>query len=174
MKRLLAWFYNLCGVLAGVLMIATGGLVLASALVRPFGGVVPDANALAGFCFAAMIFLGLAPTLRNGGHIRVSLILGQVPPRARHGMELWCLTVTLLLVGYLAYWMVHLTIASWRFGDVSPGVLAVPLWIPQAAMAVGAVAMAVALLDNLMTVIRGGEPDYERLAESIDDDTADR
>lgn len=173
MKRLLGGFYAVCATLSGILMIATGGLILASALSRPFGWSVPDANALAGFCFAAMIFFGLAPTLRNGGHIRVSLFTSRAPPRIKHWLELWCLAVTLALVSYLAYWMVHLTAFSWRFGDVSPGVLAVPLWIPQAAMAVGAIAMAVALLDNLVMVARGREPDYERLAETIDE-TADR
>jgi TRAP-type C4-dicarboxylate transport system permease small subunit len=134
---------------------------------------VPDANALAGFCFAAMMFLALAPTLRTGGHIRVNLITARLPQSVKRWQELWCLMLTLVFVGYLAYWIVDLAISSWRFGDVSQGILSVPLWIPQAAMAVGAIALVVALLDNCVQAIRGRMPDYERLAETVDE-AADR
>lgn len=172
-QRLLGGFYALSSVLAGILMVATGALVLASALARVFGWVVPDANALAGYCFVSTIFLALAPTLRTGGHIRVSLITSRLPGKIRRWQELWCLLVTLSLVTYLAYWLVNLTLTSWRFGDVSQGILSIPLWIPQTAMSLGAIAMVIALLDNLVRVATGKIPDYERLMETVDD-IADR
>ena len=44
---------------------------------------------------------------------------------------------------------------SWVFGDVSQGLLAVPLWIPQLSMAVGMVLLAVALVERLLRRLTG-------------------
>jgi nitrate reductase gamma subunit len=46
------------------------------AFVQPFG-------IYAGFAMAASAFLGLAPALRSGAHIRVTLLIGFLPPGPR-------------------------------------------------------------------------------------------
>ena len=47
---------------------------------------------------------------------------------------------------------------------MAPGLLRIPLWIPQASLAVGVSALFVAVLDELVRVLRGEEPEYERAA----------
>ena len=44
---------------------------------------------------------------------------------------------------------------SHEFNDISQGVDATPLWIPQIGMAVGAVVLAVAFLDDLLLMSMG-------------------
>jgi TRAP-type C4-dicarboxylate transport system permease small subunit len=39
-------------------------------------------------------------------------------------------------------------------------VIAVPMWIPQIAFAVGAVLLAVAVVEQLVVVLGGGKPAY--------------
>ena len=44
---------------------------------------------------------------------------------------------------------------SWEFHDISTGNDATPLWIPQLAMAFGAIVFAIALCDELALQIAG-------------------
>jgi hypothetical protein len=53
-----------------------------------------------------------------------------------------------------------MTLTSYRIHDVSQGLVAVPLWIPQSGMALGLTIMAIALLDDLIAVLRHGTPSY--------------
>jgi TRAP-type C4-dicarboxylate transport system permease small subunit len=55
----------------------------------------------------------------------------------------------------LALYSARLVWQSWAFHDISQGNDATPLWIPQIGMALGAVILLVAMLDDLVQVIRG-------------------
>lgn len=160
MRRFLDRLYLVSGVLAAVCLAAIAVLVLSQTAGRMIGVLVPSANELAGYCVAASAFLGLAPTLNDGGHIRVRLVADHVPPTLGRWLEVFCLVVGTGLATFAAWYAVDLVVGSYRYGDVSPGLLAIPLWIPQTAMAAGIVIFAVSLLDNLVTVLRGGSPAY--------------
>ncbi len=174
MRRLLDGLYRLSGALAALFLAAIAGVVLlqvganvVDSLVAwttgtPIGLVIPSYANFAGFFLAASSFFALAYTLRRGGHIRVTLVIQTLPPRSRRAVELWCTGAAALLAGYFAWYMCALVIESWRFGDMSTGILAVPLWLPQAAVAGGAVVLTVALVDDLVCQLRGAAPVYER------------
>ncbi len=49
---------------------------------------------------------------------------------------------------------------SFLFGDTSPGLMAVPFWIPQIGMALGGTIMAIGLLDELVQTLGGKIPDF--------------
>ncbi|MBA1147356.1 TRAP transporter small permease [Ectothiorhodospiraceae bacterium WFHF3C12] len=168
MRRALDALYAGCAVLAAISLAAIAVLVLAQSVGRLIGVVVPSANELAGFCVAASAFLALAPTLRQGVHIRVTLVIGQLPDRVRHWLEIWCLAAALAMACFAAYWTVDLVVGSYRFGDVSPGLLVIPLWMPQSAMALGLVVFAICLLDILIELLRGRTPVYRRAEEPGD------
>ena len=63
--------------------------------------------------------------------IRVGLLIDQLPERRRHWIEIVCLVIGTGFIGFFAYYAVQMTYDSWRFDDMSQGVVAVPLWIPQ-------------------------------------------
>jgi len=161
MRRLLDAVYNACGFLACVFLAGIAVLILLQIAGRLGGVLIPSADDLAGYSMGASSFLALAYALRKGGHIRVTLFLGRFGPRARRWAEIWCLSVSLALIVYAAYWCIFLTVESYDFGDVSPGLLAIPLWMPQIAMSLGISLLAVALLDELVQVIRGRQATYE-------------
>ncbi len=56
---------------------------------------------------------------------------------------------------------------SFRFNEVSPGIIRVPLVYPQAAMAIGALVLTVALIDELVIVARGGRPTFRAAEDAI-------
>jgi TRAP-type C4-dicarboxylate transport system permease small subunit len=61
---------------------------------------------------------------------------------------MWALSAAVLLSGLFAWYAVRLSWNSHAFNDISTGNDATPLWIPQLAMAVGAVILLIAFLDE--------------------------
>jgi hypothetical protein len=53
-----------------------------------------------------------------------------------------------------------MTFVSYRLHDMSTGLVPMPLWIPQAGMALGVVVMFIALLDDVVIALSGREPSY--------------
>jgi TRAP-type C4-dicarboxylate transport system permease small subunit len=104
---------------------------------------------------AAAGFLALAHTLKRSEHIRVTLVLEHVSARARRALELWALAAATVLALAFAWYSVHLTFQSWQFNDISTGNDATPLWIPQLAMALGTIVLAIAFVDELVREWRG-------------------
>lgn len=148
-------------VLAAICLVLIALLTLVQVIGRAIGVMIVDASAIAGYAMAASIFLALAYTLREGGHIRVGLLLTYVSPKVKRALEIWCLLVFSMLALYMAYACISFVHDSYRFADVSTGMLAIPLWIPQSSMALGTVLLAVALIEETIRVIRGNQPIYE-------------
>ena len=155
MRRALDALYDGCAWLAAVFMIGVLVMVLLSVLGRQFNFHVPGTDAYAGYSMAAAGFLALAHTLKRNEHIRVTLVLGKLTGGARRGMELWSLSAAVLLSGLFAWFSLRLVMQSHEFNDISTGNDATPLWLPQIGMAVGAVILAVACLDELVLEWRG-------------------
>lgn len=145
---------------------------------RPMGLAVPSYSDFTGWFLAASSFLALAYTLRAGSHIRVELLIQGAGPRVRRVVELWCLGLGALASGYFAWWAVNLVRESLQFGDVSTGMIAMPLWIPQSGMALGLVILTISFVDELVRTLRGGMPVFHGaaadLADSFDDAPTDR
>jgi TRAP-type C4-dicarboxylate transport system permease small subunit len=153
--------YRASGVLAGFFLVCIAVMTLAQIGGRLLGIAARSYDDFAGFAMAASFFLGLAWTMRCGEHIRVSLLLHQLKGGARRAMEVICLAVSLFLCGYFAYYTVDMTWTSYQLNDISQGLVGVPLWIPQLAMALGLVVLTIALADDLLLSLRGGSPSYE-------------
>jgi len=141
--------------LAAAMMVGTLLMVLLGIATRLFSWFVPGTDAYAGYCMAAAGFLALAHTLKRGEHIRVTLILERLRDGARHRLELFALAVATLLAGVFAAYSVRLAYQSFDFNDISTGNDATPLWIPQIAMAFGALVLAIAFVDELVLEWRG-------------------
>ncbi len=158
LDRLFTW----AGWLAGLFMIATLAAVLASIFGRLLDIRVPGADAYAGYCMAASAFLALAHTLRRGEHIRVTLVLNHLGAKARRALEIFCHGAALFLSGALAWYAIRLSWQSWQFHDISTGLDATPLWIPQLGMAAGTLLFCLAFAQDLVDLLRGRDLRAER------------
>jgi TRAP-type C4-dicarboxylate transport system permease small subunit len=134
----------------------------------PLGLIVPSYAEFTGFFLTAATFFGLAYTLRSGTHIRVSLIISRLNGRLRKAFEIWCLSAAAALVGYFAWFAANLVRESYVFGDLSVGMVALPIWIPQIPMMAGLAVLFVALVDDLIAVLSGRAPSYEGKGEGDD------
>ena len=155
MRAALDRLFHATGVLAALFMVGTLTMVIAGVGARLLGFNVPGTDSYAGYCMAAAGFLALAHTLKRGEHIRVTLILEHLPPGPQRVLALWALGVATLLSALFAFYSVRLSWQSWDFHDVSTGNDATPLWIPQLAMALGAVVLCIAFVDEFFLEWRG-------------------
>lgn len=135
------------------------------------GLTIPSYADFTGFFLAAASFLALAYTLREGGHIRVTLVVGHLPLAVRRVFEVWCVGVATIITCYFTWYTARLVWESYSYNDLSAGMIAVPIWIPQCGMLLGLVVLAIALVDELVTVLSGGTPSYADKGEKLLEDT---
>lgn len=136
-------------------MIGVLVMVLLSILGRLLNFYVPGTDAYAGYAMAAAGFLALAHTLKCNEHIRVTLFVGKLKGKARRAMELWSLSVAVLLSGLFAFYSARLAWQSHLFHDISTGNDATPLWIPQTVMVLGTLVLFIAFVDEWVLELRG-------------------
>ena len=74
---------------------------------------------------------------------------------ARRGLELWALSVAVLMSGALAWYSWRLVWQSNTFHDISTAADATPLWMPQVLMGLGCTVLFIALLDDWVLEWRG-------------------
>ncbi len=153
--RALDRLYDGCGALAGVAMVLLLASVTGSILARQLGFNLPGIDAYAGYMMATAGFLALAHTLKHGEHIRVTLLLSALRGAGRRALEIWALFAASLLAALFAFYSCKLAWQSHTFHDISTANDATPLWIPQIAMAVGSVVLAIALVDEFVLELRG-------------------
>lgn len=166
-RRVLDALYLASAALAAMLLAGIGVLILAQIVGRFFGIVVPSANEISGFFLATSTFLALAYSFREGSHIRVTLVVSHLPKQFHNASVVLVLAVATILSGYFTYYSYNLAAESWRYGDLSDGLVGVPLWIPQSSMAFGLAMMTIACLDELIRVLRGRAPSFEENSEAV-------
>ncbi len=160
MRKFLDGLYTGSGVLAGIFLVLIAGLSLAQISGRLLGFDAYSFDDFAGFCMAASSFLGLAHTYRRNEHIRVAMLVDRLSGGKRLVLEALCLAASSFLVGYFAWYATDMVLTSYQINDVSQGLVAVPLWLPQSGMALGLTIMTLALLDDVVVVLRRGTPSY--------------
>jgi TRAP-type C4-dicarboxylate transport system permease small subunit len=172
MRSILERFYSFTLYLAAACLVLIGVLVGAQVLGRiadgllklfgypPYGFLVASLAEIAGYLLAAASFLALGATLKRGAHIRVTILLGNVSERLRLWLELWVLAAGTVFVAYICWSLISLVYDSYHFKEVSYGLIPVPLAIPQGVMTAGAVALLIALVDELLITWRTGRPSF--------------
>ncbi|MBJ3778309.1 TRAP transporter small permease [Acuticoccus mangrovi] len=156
--------YFACGILAALCLVAILVLIVLQMVARWTGEVFSGAPDYAGYAMAAASFLAFAHALNRGAHIRVAILLVNVPPKARRWVEVWCFAIGTALAWYFVYYGVRFVYWSWKFNDVSQGTDATPLWIPQSAMLFGAFVFALALTDHLLALFTDG---HHRIVDNV-------
>jgi TRAP-type C4-dicarboxylate transport system permease small subunit len=174
LRTFLDRLYLLSGYLAGLFLIAIFVLMMLLSAGRPVGLNVPAGDEIVSWCMAATAFLGLAHTFKSGEMIRVGLLIDRLEGRTRHILEIVALVIGLGFVGFFAWHAAWMTYDSWRFNDMAQGVLAIPLWIPQLGYSGGLVILMIAFADELVHVLRGFAPRYERSKPETAEEVVER
>jgi TRAP-type C4-dicarboxylate transport system permease small subunit len=148
-RRVLDTAYLWAAYLAAASMVVILLLTLSQIVTRYLGINVRGLSDYAGYFMASAAFLAFAHALNRGAHVRIELMLGMLGP-VRRMAETVSLGMSALVSGWFAYYACNMVYWTYKYGDISTGLDATPLWIPQLSMAFGSVLFAVALADNFV------------------------
>src|SRR3954467_1298373 len=162
LRRSLDALYLFAGYAAGGFLIVIFAIMMVMSVGRQFQLNIPAGDDFASWCMAAMAFLGLAHTFKRGEMIRVGILLERLHGRKKQIAEVIALTIAAAFVLYFTRHAVQMTYDSWRFNDMAQGVVALPLWIPQLGFSGGLVILSIALIDEMVSVVGGNRPSYEK------------
>ncbi len=179
MRRFLDRMYLAAGWLSAVCFLAIALMVTVQLIGRtidsvmrllgmvPYGFIVEGLAEIAGYLLATASLLALGLALKSASHIRITLVLGFLPTKARWFAELFAIGVSFLFSAYMTARLALLAIDSWRFNEVSFGLVPVQLAYPQAAMTIGLLVFTIALLDELVITAITGRPSFVTAEDAI-------
>ncbi len=155
-RRILDRLY-LGSAIAGALAFVAIEVLILYQLGGQFLPYIPrSADEFAGYCMAASAFLALAYTFNANEHIRVTLITDRLGPCGQRLLDRLAVSIAVPLTAFVAWHFTKMAWQTWQIDERSPGLIALPLWIPQAAMAAGAVVFLMAVTQRALRVWCGG------------------
>ncbi|HUP96226.1 MAG TPA: TRAP transporter small permease [Burkholderiales bacterium] len=161
MRQALDRLYSASGALAAICLGAICFVMLAQSLGRELGLLIRGADDITAWLTAASAFFALGHTFRHGELVRVGLWIDRLKGSARRAAEIIALSVTALFVGYMVWAVAKFVFESWKFNEVAQGLIKIPIWIPQLSFVLGVMIFFIAVLDELVVVLRGGKPAYQ-------------
>jgi TRAP-type C4-dicarboxylate transport system permease small subunit len=165
-RRFLDRLYDGAGVAAAVAMVAICVLMLAQAAGRELGMSIPGADDIVAWLCAACAFLALGHTFRHGDLVRVGVFLDHLSERPRWYAEVGALSITAVFTLYMLWACARFVYDSYAFKEVAQGLIRAPIWIPQLSLVIGIAIFLLAVLDELVTVLRKEKPSYQRAEEA--------
>ena len=166
MRAALDKLYYAAGAIGACFILLVGVLMIGQSVLREFGVRTGAVNDLVAWCCAAGSFFAMAHAFKHGDFVRVTLLIDRLPPGLRRACELTSLAIGSIAVAYLAWWACRFTYVSWAFNELAQGLLPIPIWIPQSSFALGSILLLVAMVDELILVLRGQRPTYVTAVEA--------
>jgi TRAP-type C4-dicarboxylate transport system permease small subunit len=160
LRRFLDRLYLASGAVGAVFVALLCALMVAQSILREFGVRTGAVNDVVAWCCAAASFFAMAHAFKHGDFVRVTLLLEALSEGKRRALEIACLVVGVVCIGYLAFWACKFTYDSWAFNELAQGLLPIPIWIPQSSFALGSLLLLIAVVDELIIVLRGGKPSF--------------
>ncbi|MFP4049547.1 MAG: TRAP transporter small permease subunit [Desulfovermiculus sp.] len=139
-------------VLSSAAFVLMVGLIVLEVILRSFfGKSTLIASEYSGYLLAAMIYLGLGFSFREGAHIRITFLQNKLPPLAYHWLEIACHLAAGIICILSTKFLFHTVLTSYERGMQAYTVAETPLYIPQAVILFGL------LVFTLQVLVRLGE-----------------
>jgi TRAP-type C4-dicarboxylate transport system permease small subunit len=148
--------YLYCGFLAGFFLVCIFLTTILQVASRLAGVNITGLTDYAGYFMAASAFMAFSHTFNKGAHIRIELFLSMMG-RFRRFAEWSSFIVSAIIALWLAYFAWSMVYWSYTLNDISQGLDATPMWIPQLSMAVGLSVLAIAVVDHSLRLILTGD-----------------
>lgn len=179
--RTLDGVYFASGVIAAVFMVTILLLIVAQMIARWTGVALPGTTEFAGYAMAATSFFALSHAMMRGAHIRVSIILNSTR-FLKKWLDIFAVFAAAVIATYFARFAVKANFFSEMLNDRTQGqdqipewvvklfqldfagalegsgkLVYTPVWIPQLAMSIGTILLAIALWDTLTRLLVTGK-----------------
>lgn len=178
--RILDRVYATSGAIAGFFMVMILTLIVIGMVARWTSVAVPGTTEFAGYAMAATSFFALCHALTRGAHIRVSIILN-ANDFLKKWLDLFAVFGAAVIATYFARYAIKANFFSEMLNDRTQGqdqipewlvsffsldfagvaegsttLVYTPIWIPQLAMSIGTILLAIALWDTLYRMLVTG------------------
>ncbi len=175
--KLMNGVYLTSGLISALFMVTILVLIVAQMVARWTGFALPGTTEFAGYAMAATSFFALSYALTKGAHIRVSIILN-ANQFTRKWLDIFAVFSAAIIATYFARYAVKANGFSAMLNDRTQGqdqipewvvslfqldfdaalqggdtLVYTPVWIPQLAMSIGTILLAVALWDTLYRLL---------------------
>ncbi|SMY08154.1 TRAP transporter small permease subunit [Flavimaricola marinus] len=150
---------------AGAVVAAIACAIMAVMLVTEviatsfFGWSQPWAVEFSGYSLLAVFFAGSGWALRQGAHIRVTLVTQSLPPRGAWALDVLASFGALIVTCYASYALIRYALRSAELGSVSTYLSQTPLALPQGLLAASFVLLALALFARITRLLTGEDPE---------------
>ena len=152
--RLDGWIGGGCLLMLTLLMLCEVATRFLSNFLPFFPPTISIAWEYSSYLMAASFTFGAAMTLRVGGHIRVVLLLKNVPPPVQRAMEVLAASAGFLFMAFLSSSMAKFAWGAFIRGQVSTS-SETPLWFPQAVVTFGMVLLTLQFLARAIQAALG-------------------
>ena len=179
--RILDGVYFASGVIAACFMVTILLLIVAQMAARWTGVALPGTTEFAGYAMAATSFFALCHAMMRGAHIRVSIILNSTA-FLKKWLDIFAVFAAAVIATYFARFAIKANAFSEMLNDRTQGqdqipewlvklfqldfsgaleggatLVYTPIWIPQLAMSIGTILLAIALWDTLSRLLVTGK-----------------
>ena len=152
LNRILGWTVNLSAFGAASIVVILMALVVADIIGRKvLNKPVPMSYEVAAFMLVFIVFMGLAYSQRQRAHIRVEILTLRMSPRGRAIMDLLAYTLGIAIYGAIFYQTFKWSYHSFEIGEYVAGLINIPKWPSQFAVAFGALLIALQFLSDWVT-----------------------
>ena len=145
--------YKTSGYIAAIFLILVAVFILTGITSRIFGFYIRGLSEYSGYSMAASSFFALSYTFYEKAHIRITLFLEKLKNKNKRFAEIWGLSIASFFSGFMAFYFIKMTIISIKFKERSEGADEILIWIPQSAVAIGALIFFICILHHLIFLI---------------------
>lgn len=145
-------------------LVAAGAILLVMVLVttqivaRKLGTAIPGIYESAELLMVAIVFLGLAYTQSQHGHVRMELLVTRLSPRWRNTLEVLTLLLSLGLFVIITYKSWGNAYQSWQMKDVTMGLIDWPVWPSKILVPIGSGLLSVRFMVHLVRLVVPQQP----------------
>ncbi len=140
---------RVAGVIAAMLFTGAAVVITYEAIMRYSGAPTSWAQDLAIYFMIVGAFLSQAAVMLEDGHVRVDIVLGFFSSRFRVMAIRTTLAISLIYVAVVAWQGAMQAWDSFEIGRKSTSLFRIPTWIPEAAIPVGFVLLALAVISQI-------------------------
>ena len=149
LSNALGWVVNTSAFGAASIVVILMAMVVADIFGRKvLNKPVPMSYEVGAFMLVFIVFMGLAYSQRQRAHIRVEFLTLRMSPKMRAIMDLLAFTLGIAIYGAIFYQTFKWSYHSFEIGEYVAGLVNIPKWPSQFAVAFGALLISLQFLSD--------------------------
>ncbi len=154
MKKLKDWIDKASDIgayLSGLFMILIVLLIIVEIILRTFFKTSTlIADEYSAYFFVVVVMLGIPYTLKENGHIRISLLTSRFPEKLRMVFEVLAILIALSLSLFVLYHSVLMAYDAYTLEMTADSIAETPIYIPQLVIPIGFLLFSLQFISELI------------------------